>query len=214
MRYTRAVRTAAATLGLLVGCAVEDPRCAPEHLVASESVVGTQIARVGSRIAWSEAASIERSQIRLTELDNSSGTGVSANVHSFGRGMVVDGDAVLWTAVLPGITDSALFSTELDGTTTMLATFPGCSSPRAIAADTHWWVAFGDCGSGPNVFVGRGSTQTATHTVPGVVDLAPGWAVIPDNALALSPTEPDVVLRELGELPDVARGRVALLDGP
>lgn len=201
------MRAAVVALVFSAGCVAEDARCAPEHVVMSESVVGTQIARVGNRIAWND----DRSQIRLGDIDNSSGTGVTADVYAFGPGMVVDGDRVLWTAVLPGIEDSALFATELYGETTMLATFPGCTSPRAIALDTHWWVAFGDCDSGPNVFVGTGSTQTATHTVSGIVDLAPGWAIIAGTALGLSPTESSVVLRELA-LPDVAPGQAVLLD--
>jgi hypothetical protein len=101
--------------------------------------------------------------------------------------MAVDGDAVLWTAVLDGATDSALFSTEMSGITTMLVTFPGCTDPSGIAVeDGRWWVGFADCAAGATVFAGSGTGVSGEHPVEHV-DVADGFALTEGGIVSLDP---------------------------
>lgn len=176
----------------LVGCALAlggcpepvggaDP-CPIELVQAVPDVAGSNIARVGDRVVWMQD---NPPRIVLGAIDGSTSTTASIDGSLSGRGMAVRGDTVYWLDVLPGFTDSALFATGLDGITTTLATFPGCTAPSGLALDTQWWVGLADCGGEGHVRVGSGAVEAEDHVAPDLLDVAPGWALTGNDLLEL-----------------------------
>lgn len=161
--------------------------CSTEHLVDSANVSGTQIARVGGRVVWSET---DPAQVQLLDVNGASGTTASAlGLYAFGRGMAVEGDVVYWAAVLEGIEDSALYATPTSGLTEMVVSFPGCTDPRGLAIEGgRWWVGFQDCGGAASVRTGMGATETAAYPVDEINDLLPGFVLTDSAIIGFEPT--------------------------
>lgn len=158
------------------GCPASDAGPCPTEVVAeAPAIVGAQLARVADRVAWMET---NPDRVVLTAIDGSIGTSsAQSGLYAFGRAMAVDGDTLYWTATLEGITDSALFATELSGTTTTVATFPGCTGPVGVVIDGGaWWVGCGD-----TVY-----TEVATYPAPGLIDVVPGYALTEDGIVDLA----------------------------
>lgn len=169
---------------LLIGCTSTDEDaglCDTEHFVDSANVSGSQIARVGDRVAWTESGP---TGVLFKAVDGTSGmTSAQAGIYAFGRGMAVDGEVVYWTAVLDGIKDSALYSTPASGVSVRIATFTGCTDPVGVAiAGGRWSVGFRDCGGQAMVRMGMGMAEIAAVPVDKINDLLPGF-VLTDSTI-------------------------------